>query len=233
MKKLMFVIPFAGGSSQSFVAWKDVDEFAFFYVDLPGKGKNTGLPFLKSMKEMAEFCANQILTILREEGDGEYYLWGHSMGSYLAYEVIKILTRDNRLLPKKLILSGTAGPERMQREEMCRHMLCEESFLNYIVDFGLVNDKVSKSRFFQKRFLPAILNDYEVLLDYRTPKDVVSGIEVIVINGESDSITCEDAKQWSEYFEQEIMYKWVPGNHFFIFDGRKVVDEIYEEISGR
>ena len=233
MNKLMFVIPFAGGSSQSFVSWGDLEVFTFIYVDLPGKGKNRDMPLLSSMKDMAVFCADYVSFVLKNEGMKEYYLWGHSMGSYLVYEIAKLLIERDELLPERVILSGTAGPERMQRDEMRWNMLCDERFLDYIVDFGLVNKRVSKSRFFLNMFFPAIKNDYKVLLDYHTEKVMIPRLRAIVINGEDDTITSEDAMQWSEYFEEEIRYMWVPGNHFFVLNGKKIVDEIYEEISGR
>ena len=232
MKRIMFVIPFAGGSSQSFAPWKDAEEFTFYYVDIPGKGKNRERPFLKSMEEMGKFCADDISSVLEKEDVKEYYLWGHSMGSYLSYEAIKVLVEQGSLLPSRLILSGTVGPERINRVEMRRHLGSDEKFLDYIIDFGLVSEKISKSRFFQSKFLPVIKNDYEALEKYHAKKVVIPGLRTMVINGEDDAtVNYQDAIQWSEYFEEEILFKWVSGNHFFVLDGMRIVNDIIRDIS--
>lgn len=218
MKEVMFVIPFAGGSSHSFLNWQIPEDFEFVYIDMPGKGTREGQARLNDFWEMAEEGCAQIEKYRKEHSVDRYFLWGHSLGSYLAFEMTRLFFLSNALRPACLILSGTIPPECMDHSELEEKLRDEEQFLEYIVSFGHVSRKIACSSFFQKKYLPYIKSDYGALAQYRECSGILKSQPVLILNGRDDEMTKDDAGKWSIHFDAEPEFRWFSGDHFFILE---------------
>lgn len=218
MKDIMFVIPFAGGSSSSYSKWNERDEYEFVYLDLPGKGKRRKQIFLTSFSAMVLDCVKQIQQYIQMGNVRKYYIWGHSMGSYLAYETTKILFENGNLLPEYLIMSATIAPHFINLQKIKQLLLDEKEFSDYLVEFGVIGRKVAESKYFKKNYFPMIRNDYEAMLSYKCDKNYSIKQKVLVINGKRDDILPEQVIRWGELFTEVPSYLWIDGGHFFIFE---------------
>lgn len=227
MRQIIFVIPFAGGSSYSFRAWNSILEFDFVYIDMPGKGTRAREPQLVTFEEMVFEAYRQIQNYIVENKVEEYMIWGHSIGSYLAFRVVELMDINKLQLPKWLILSGSVAPEVTRFDEIVKKVETEQAFIDYIISFGLVSEKVGKSSFFQKNCLSQIMNDYIALLECKSLNKLPKQQCLIVLNGLEDEFTPEDVEKWFDHCNEKPIVKWFPGNHFFIFEH---VEELFEEI---
>lgn len=222
-----FMIPFAGGSSVSFSRWETscLDEFVF--IDAPGKGRNRKTPMLRSMRDVAAFCADFIEKYLEEHECDEYCLCGHSMGSYLVYEVVKAFSIHGKRMPRCIVLSGTVAPNKMKKETIRNAMVDDNSFMKHLKEFGLLNSDIMESRFFRRQYLPMIKGDYQMLLEYETDVVKISNVEVYVINGlDDDSLSEESVTEWSSYFGEPPKYIWVAGDHFFLLNNSRIIQDV-------
>lgn len=232
MREVMFVIPFAGGSSESYRKWGDREEYCFVYLDLPGKGKRRAQTYLTLFSDMVQDIFEQIEQYLRMNKIIKYYIWGHSMGSYLAYEVVKSFCNKRIMLPEMLILTGTIAPHCIDYEKIRNKLVDDRVFLDYILEFGLVEKKIAKSSFFKKKYLPMIKNDYQIVLQYRASKLVAINQKVMIINGRDDDILEHEVIQWEQYFREKPIILWVEGKHFFLFENSdKVFQKIRKEMA--
>lgn len=227
-KVALFVIPFAGGSSTSYQGLKEQEYFELIILDLPGKGRNKSTKGLDDIQAMAIECTGYIKEFLKNNPERKYSIWGHSMGSYIAYEIIKVLLNEAIRMPEQLILSGSVAPERMDCNELREVMKNREAFTQYIIEFGLVKETVARSRFFQKMYLPSIENDYNTLIRYSTEKKKITGIRPLILNGKEDIFQKEDIEAWSEYFEDVPVFRWFSGKHFFFYEE---CDAVFETIN--
>lgn len=227
MKEVMFVIPFAGGSSESYKKWRGREEYCFVYLDLPGKGKRRAQTYLTLFSDMVQDIFEQIEQYLRLNKIIKYYIWGHSMGSYLAYEVVKSFCNRGVMLPKMLILTGTIAPHCIDYEKIENKLIDDRIFLDYILEFGLVEKKIAKSSFFRRSYLPMIKNDYQTMLQYHAKKSKPINQRVMIINGRGDDILEHEVKQWKSYFRSKPIFLWLDGKHFFLFENQ---DKVFQEI---
>lgn len=226
MKELMFVIPFAGGSSNSFLGWETDEDIECVFIDTPGKGMNSQLPFLDSMSSMVDFCESLIDEYLERRKTDRYYLFGHSMGSYLAYETALNMQKHHKAKPNMLIMSGTTAPDTFRKDEIIEAIKDDESFINYIKDFNMLNENVINSRFFKDRYLKVIKNDYSAILSYKNDYGFLEGVETYIINGKNDIYSEKEVMGWSDYFERLPKYKWICGDHFSILKNFSLIAEI-------
>lgn len=232
MRKIMFVIPFAGGSSESYRKLKGKEEYFWVYLDLPGKGKRRSQAYLTSFSDMVQDLFEQIKRYLKINKTIKYYIWGHSMGSYLAYEVTKSLCSRGIKLPEILILTGTIAPHCIDCEKIKNRLTDDRIFLDYIVEFGLVDKAISQSNYFKRNYLPMIRNDYQVMLQYKAKYVDSINQKVIIINGRNDDIREHEVKQWELYFTEKPIILWMEGKHFFLFENSdKVFQEIRKEMA--
>ncbi|MCS5516151.1 alpha/beta fold hydrolase [Pseudomonas qingdaonensis] len=79
----------AGGSAQSFFAWKQAAAGVceLYAVELPGRSRRLREPFAHSVTEVAAAFAEQCQAL----PDKPLVLFGHSLGALLAYETAQVL----------------------------------------------------------------------------------------------------------------------------------------------
>lgn len=223
MRDIVFVIPFAGGSSRSFRGWHTQVRFEFVYIDMPGKGVREGETLLNHFEEMVDEGYSQITRYLEVHPADKYYIWGHSMGSYLAFEIVRKMSKTGRKMPACLILSGTAPPECFTGDALKEYMADDDKFVQYIVSFGLVPAKIAGSRIFRAKYLLPIKKDYEALCEYRKCSGVLQGQPAIIMNGRGDEFTEEMVLRWQVCFEIPPNFLWFKGGHFFILQNAEIV----------
>ncbi len=191
---LTFVIPFAGGTPLSYIKWTQYD-LDFMFLELPGKGKRRNEKSADSIHSLAQDVKEQIYEAISKNKCAEYAIWGHSMGSYIAYELLVLIERERRPLPKEVILSGTVAPNRIETlgidVKLCGD---EDFFLNYLESFGMINEMHRNNSIMRKMYLPIILNDYKILSACIPSKTQKLPIRTLILNGYDDDITDKDIR---------------------------------------
>ena len=223
MKK-MFVIPFAGGSSASFAGWNRYNrEYEFVFLDLPGKGRRMNEPMAKTIDEAIEDIINQILKNIMEEKCESYYIWGHSMGSYIAYEASLKINNMECKRPLCLVMSVSVAPNKIDRQQIKDIPDNEDVFISYLVSLGLISKDLCNKKIMRKIYIPKIRNDYELLINYKPSNNKKCAIKTLILNGKDDDFIVDDIYEWDQFFEQSPQYEFFEGNHFFIFDKKDIV----------
>ncbi|MBB3112258.1 amino acid adenylation domain-containing protein [Paenibacillus phyllosphaerae] len=100
-------IPYAGGNALSFMpvakAFEAIDaDVSVYAVELPGHDPNAAAGSLKDFAAVAKLIVDEIELKL---GNSEFVIWGHCVGTALAYEVTRQLEARSRA-PKKLFLAA-------------------------------------------------------------------------------------------------------------------------------
>lgn len=223
-----FFIPFAGGSSYSFIQCaKKNDELDFVLLDYPGKGRRARESFALTMDELVEDVFCQIVSYVTKYEIKEYLLWGHSMGGSIAYEVTLLMNRRNEIVPKCIVISGTPPPTFDNRDEIKTKIQNQNDFLAYLASFGLIADVEILKRPVFTKFIKASLNDYSILANYVPSKEVIKNVNGVVLYGKDDDSFVADWRDWKRFFEMNCLVCEYPGNHFFIFDSfPNIVDQI-------
>ncbi len=212
----LFFLPYAGGSASVFLSWKRSLDQAIDVkpVELAGRGKRICEPLYESMEE----AVSDVFSIISKEIDeGEYAIYGHSMGTIIAYEVIRKIKAAKMKEPKHIFFSGGNSPN---TESICKdiHILSDDDFIKHVSDYGGPNMELFENEEFKTMFLPILRGDFNIVKMYRFKNDNFKlGCNITIINGREDKlISFDDMKNWESMTNGSCAFYEFDGGHFFI-----------------
>ncbi|GJF31173.1 thioesterase [Kitasatospora sp. NE20-6] len=205
--------PHAGGTTHLFHGWPallpaDVELLAVRY---PGRQNRLLEPFAPDLPTLAE----EIHTALEAYLDRPLALFGHSMGSAVAYEVARRLD-DRGLTPTRLLVSGRVAPHRAAATEL--HTRDDEALIANVRRLGGPGTEAYDDPDLRELILPALRADYRLIETYRPRQPKPLRAPITAYAGESDPYCPPDGvRAWSELtgpggFE----HRWFPGGHFYL-----------------
>lgn len=219
----IFCFTHAGGTANFF----DVIEGDFKSADLvkleyAGHGHRHRESFCNSFDELADDMLKQMKNHLPEE----YCLFGYSMGSIVAVEVLRKIIESKLSLPSHIFL---AAHEAYTQSELLGYapMELDEWVKKTTIEFGDVPDALNNNKVFWKTYLPVYRADYTLIGKYDFEKLVFhTDVPATIFLSETDT-PLNRMKQWERYFAH-CEYFCFEGNHFFIRDHHKEMADVIE-----
>lgn len=208
----LFCLPHAGGSSAHFRAWKWLDPYARVVpLDLPGHGARLGEPLVEDWDELVDRLAGTIQARL----DGPYALFGHSLGSLLAFDLAHRLTAAGTP-PALLVAAGRNGPSARPAQRPL-HELPDQEFLGMLHALGGLPQALLRQPELLRIFLPTLRADLRLAERYRRPDVPALPVPVMAFAGEDDPMT-DDAGvlAWKRETTGTCELVFVRGGHFFL-----------------
>ncbi len=205
--------PFSGAS---FICYKPLEPYLhpqirFNTIELPGRGKRVRSPLLRNMDEICEDAWTQVKAFLNPP----YALFGHSLGSLLVYLLSHKIKDSNHPLPCHLFLSGRKGPSIPKSEKI--HLLPQNAFKEKLKNLGGIPKEVLENQGLFSFFEPILRADFEAVENWTYSPRPKLNIPVTVINGKEDNMTEMEVKTWQNEFEPTVNFKFLDGDHFFLF----------------
>ncbi|MDZ4679099.1 MAG: thioesterase domain-containing protein [Saprospiraceae bacterium] len=219
---VLFCIPFAGGNKYSYTGFQRIapSHLELIALELPGRGKRLTEECLTHVDQMVA----DILPIIRQHAGQPYAIYGHSLGSLLAYLVAKKIIKENLPRPLRLILTGRGGAS-VKRMDTPRYLLEKEAFIESLREMGGMSE-VLESEELMEFFEPIIRADLQAAETYEYEAATPFDIPVTVMIGDGEGITIEEANAWQSETTSPIVLNVFPGNHFFIFDHEQEIMQI-------
>ena len=213
-KPQIFCYTYAGGSASFFdMIEKDLPAFELVKQDYAGHGARRKEPFYQDFAELAE----DLFTRFRKScAGGPYALFGYSMGSIAAAEILKrILDHPEIPAPAHVFL---AAHEPHTKAELAGYQPdeLEEWVKDRTIRFGGIPEKLLENGTFWRMYLPLYRADYALIGKYRFEDlHFQTDIPATVFYSETDTPRA-DMEAWSRYFTGKCKYAEYPGHHFFI-----------------
>ena len=219
MKKIKLIcLPYAGGSGMVYNKWKHLVNPAIqvIPVELAGRGKR----FKENFYENFEMAIEDVYKTIRSEVyDSEYAVFGHSMGSILAYELLIKLQLEGFHNPKTAIFSGRFPPYISKASEKLSNA-SDEKLKKVMSNLGGTPKELLLRDDLLEIFIPIIRNDYKIIENYEYKHSSYKfDFDIKVFYGEADDgIIPSDLIRWKESSTRSVDIIKFNGGHFYIHD---------------
>lgn len=214
---ILFCLPYAGGSEAIYYKWRQFlgESIELSPIELKGRGKRYNQDFYIDINE----AVNDIYDSIKDEiEENEYAIYGHSMGSLLAFELYYKISSMGKRKPTHIFFSGYSAPGSIKEREIT-YTLPDYDFMNKIIELGGTPQELMDNRELLDLFIPILKNDIKILENY-TYKDREEKIscDISILNGSKDSIKINEITEWRKHTSVKCNMYTFNGNHFFIND---------------
>ncbi|HXB21792.1 MAG TPA: alpha/beta fold hydrolase [Candidatus Solibacter sp.] len=207
----------AGGSALAFHKWPDKLPWnvQVCAVQLPGRERRLGEPFIKRMPELI----SEISAALLPRMDRPLAILGHSLGAKLAFEFV----RRVRAWPGApevvhLFVSGCPAPH-LRSSHPPIYNLPDERFLQRLSEFGGTPHEVLSNPEIMKFLAPRLRSDFELDDTYTFEPEQPLSCPISAWAGDSDDLVTPDSLEaWREHTRGEFTSQILKGTHFALYE---------------
>lgn len=232
MSMQLFCVPHAGGSASSFLRWRRIlsPEIEVVPIELAGRGGRLGERLAVDARVAAADVATQILSQRRSAVP--YTIWGHSMGSLIAYEAYYELCRQTDDVPGHLVFSGRTPPHvRLSKFDIFR-IPNDDSFIAAVDSYGGGTKQAMEESGLREIFLPVLRADFELSESYEwSPKETPINCGVSIVNGNQDaSVDLDRVGEWKDLVDGPVSLRSADGDHFFLYSNNSIVSSVVKDV---
>lgn len=220
----LICLPHAGGSAGFYRPWAALmpPEVELVAIQYPGREDRLGDPGSAGMGELVSAVADAVQPLL----DRPYALFGHSMGSAVAWELAHELERRGAPGPSRLFASGRAAPATAVTGQLHRQdddVLCGE-----LGRLGGTSREILDDPGLRSLILTAVRHDYRIIETHRPEDRSPLSCPIHVLTGGTDpelgAERCRDrAGGWADLTTARTEVRVFPGDHFYLTPRRREV----------
>ncbi|WP_154117326.1 thioesterase II family protein [Paenibacillus monticola] len=229
MKIKLFCIPYAGGSAVIYHSWKTYlnEQIELIPLELPGRGTKAKQPLQRNVQEIVAGLYDIVKESLK--CDEDYAIFGHSMGSTIAFELYHELIKNGFHQPVHFFVSAGRSPDSIK--EKIVHNLPEEEFKQVILEYGASSSIIFENEELRSFFVPILRADFEVIENYTSlERNRKIGCGMTAFYGSEDTgIKRTQMGEWKIHASGLWKIHCIPGGHFFIKESPKQVVAIVNE----
>jgi medium-chain acyl-[acyl-carrier-protein] hydrolase len=212
----LFCFPFAGSSASVFRSWVDElpEEVEVLAIQLPGRENRLREPCMRDMDEIVEKLELEINSCL----DRPFVFFGHSLGSLIAYELLRRLEASRRHRADLFFASGGPAPHTcLSRAEPLR--LTQDQILRDLRRISEAHASLLNDREVLELMLPMLQADFEIYANYRYRETALLQSPIVAIRGATDDyITHQSQLEWKRHTDRQFSFHTIPGSHLFMVD---------------
>lgn len=228
----LFCIPFAGGSASYYNNWQINNHGAKVVclpVELPGRGYKYNTPFYATFDEaVANICDH----ITLHSNGIPCFLFGHSMGALLAYEVVRKLNDLDENIVRHLFISAVKDPSACTNQN--NHLLSDDQIIERLKQYDGMPQEIYTYPELLNAILPIIRADFRLLATFDNKRDFSPLKQgVTVFGGAHDRfVSLDGLSAWEHYTLGDFALHYFDGGHFYLNErARDIIKIINETIS--
>jgi surfactin synthase thioesterase subunit len=215
----IFCFPHAGGSPRVFLDWQAGlhDDAEIVAICRPGREHRAAEP-APTIGEFITGAADAISAVTQAD-NRPYYLFGHSLGALIAFEVGRRLA--DAVPPNHFIASGCAAPCLLPSQRV-RDIakLDGKEFAEAIGFFGGLSTEVIADDEMRELLLPGVIADFHMAVGYQyRPAEPLAVPATLVIGRDDPHVREPQVRGWAAEFTEPPDERWVDGGHFY-FEAR-------------
>ncbi|WP_327121817.1 alpha/beta fold hydrolase [Streptomyces sp. NBC_01341] len=210
----LFCLPYAGGAASAYARWPASfgGEVEVCGVELPGRQSRFGEQPFTRMGMLVDALASAVEPELKLP----YALFGHSMGSLVAFELARELHRRGIPGPRVLFVSGGPAPQSRQARPRV-HDRSDAIVIDRMRSLGGLSEEILAETELLELLLPTIRADFELLDTYAYRPGPPLACPVVAFSGTEDqAVPAARVEAWHEQTSAAFTHHELPGGHFFL-----------------
>ncbi len=224
----LFCLPFAGGGASTFQSWPkflpaDVEVAAYAF---PGREVRINDELISNMEVLIEHLVDATLPYL----DKPFAVFGHSMGAFISYELIKALEKKG-FEPTCLLVSGCRAPHIAEEHQL--YVLPDDELIEQLsTRYQAIPEMFLNDKAFMALLLPILRADIELIETYVYQKTSPLHCPIYAFGSVDDpETTTENIESWRGYSDHlSFTTKMFPGGHFYINSHQEYLLQTLSEI---
>jgi surfactin synthase thioesterase subunit len=213
----IYCFPHAGGSPRAFLDWQTglADDAEVVAICRPGREHRATEP-APTIGEFIDGAAAAI-SAAAEADNRAFYLFGHSLGALVGFEVCRKLAATGSAVPHHYVASGCSAPSLLPSERVKNiAKLTGKEFAEAIGFFGGLSAEVIADEEMRDLLLPGVIADFHMAVGYRYQPGPRLEVPVTVVVGRDDPHVREaQVEPWGQEFTESVDQRWVDGGHFY------------------
>ncbi|MQY20829.1 thioesterase II family protein [Nocardia macrotermitis] len=213
-RTVLVCFPPGGGSASAYraLAQQIRSDTAVFAVQYPGRQDRLGEPLLTDLRVLADRVVPELSV-----GAPRLALFGHSMGSTVAFETARRLESAGRQLVR-LFVSGRIAPDAAYvgaiHQAPDAEVIAElERLANDPASVAILRSEPSLAEL----VLPAVRADYQAVETYEFEPGATLRCDISALLGDADpTVTPEQAGEWKRHTTGAFDLSTLPGRHFYL-----------------
>ncbi|MFW6724749.1 thioesterase II family protein [Streptomyces sp. MAR4 CNY-716] len=221
-------VPYAGGGAATFHGWAErlppaVEQWT---LRLPGRDARRDEPAGTDLLAVAGEAAAALAGRLT----GPFAVFGHSLGGFLAYELVRAL-REVWGVEASLLAVGARMAPHLTAHHSSVHTLDDEAFLDVLAErYRGIPPTIREHPQMRRLYLPMLRADVTMLETYRHRAGPQLACPVVAYGGVEDGETTHAGfAAWGELTDGGHTVTLLPGDHFFLHSER---DRLVATLSG-
>lgn len=214
-KVRLFCFPYAGGGASLFRTWSrgllpDVEVWA---MQLPGRENRLQDVLIRDLPEVVETLAHVLLPYLTLP----FAFFGHSLGAFIAFELVRKLRIKNGPVPLHLLVSGQRAPH-IPNPFPPLHQLPDPDFLEGLNHrYSHIPESVLQCKKFMQLLLPVLRADFTMHETYKYKVDAPVDCPITAFGGLQDpEVGEDDLSSWADQTNNAFTSEMFSGDHFFL-----------------
>jgi len=214
----LFCLPHAGAGASTYRPWAALLPGGVTLTPLqpPGREERLSEPPFTNIRE----TARSLVSMVMRQADRPFFLFGHSMGALIAFELAHELRRLGLPEPGGLLLSGRQPPHRPGLREPL-HQLPDDLFVERLRDMGGTPPEVFEYAELLELLLPTLRADFEACDTYRPIARPPLDLPIHAFGGRDDvNVPPDELIEWNRHTTGPVSVTIFPGGHFYVLERR-------------
>jgi surfactin synthase thioesterase subunit len=211
---VVFCFPYAGAGASVYRGFKSpaAAGIAIAGVQLPGREEL----FDEAPYATIDAAAADLAAQVEESARGRrYWLFGHSFGAVVAFEVARRLCGSRAAAPQRLVVSGSVAPGTSLGRSSSD--LTDDEFVARVEQIAGYAHPALNEPELRELLLPSLRADVALHESYRPAPAAPLGIPITALRGTQDaSVSAADCAQWAAWTSAGFTYAEIAGSHMYL-----------------
>ncbi|ADU21407.1 thioesterase II family protein [Ruminococcus albus] len=203
----------AGGSARAYIPWKQYlpIEVGLLPVQLPMRENR----IRDKMPENIQSIVKQIVDENTEVFKKPFALFGHSLGSFFAFETAVYCQENLGVEPEAMFVSGTVDPAH-SKEKGKMLDLDDGKLLRTLLNFDGTEQQLLENKSFRDYLLPILRTDFRLFREYKNTAQQVH-CPIYSYSGSRDPFAMTgEVEKWRNFTNAQYSHKEFTGGHFYM-----------------